>query len=173
MSQPVNIAQSVAVLVDGNNIEMSIHTEAKNKNTMLNFDSLIPKLIGQRGLNRLMYFREGVSISKKLSERLHQQFFGVTRACYKNADVPLTIEAVRLADKVDTIIIMSGDSDYIDLVKHLKSNGVRVEIASVKSTTSHDLVEEADYYHEITKDDWFVYNAPKTNFTPAKAVQRR
>lgn len=160
MPQAVNIAQSVAVLIDGNNIEMSIHTEAKNKNTMVNFDSLIPKLIGQRGLNRLMYFREGVSISKKLSDRLHQQFFGVTRACYKNADVPLTIEAVRLADKVDTIIIMSGDSDYIDLVKHLKSNGVRVEIASVKSTTSADLVEEADYYHEIIKEDWFVYNSP-------------
>ena len=159
MSQSVNIAQSVAVLIDGNNIEMSIHTEARNKNTMVNFDSLIPKLIGSRGLNRLMYFREGVSISSKLSDRLHQQFFGVTRACYKNADVPLTIEAVRLADKVDTIIIMSGDSDYIDLVKHLKSNGVRVEIASVKSTTSSDLVKEADYYHEITKDDWFFYNA--------------
>lgn len=159
MSQPVNIAQSVAILIDGNNIEMSIHTEAKNKNTMINFDVLIPRLIGSRGLNRLIYFREGVSISSKLSDRLHQQFFGVTRACYKNADVPLTIEAVRLADKVDTIIIMSGDSDYIDLVRHLKSNGVRVEIASVKRTTSPVLVEDADYYHEITKEDWFVYNS--------------
>ena len=171
MSQPVNIVQSVAVLIDGNNIEMSIHTEAGNKNTMINFDILIPKLIGQRGLNRLIYFREGVSISSKLSDRLHQQFFGVTRACYKNADIPLSIEAVRLADKVDAIIILSGDSDYIDLVKHLKSNGVRVEIASVKSTTSNDLVKEADYYHEITKDDWFVYNTPKANFTPKN--QRR
>ncbi len=161
MTKTVNITQAVAVLIDGNNIEMSIHSEAKNKSTMINFDTLIPKLLGARGLNRLMYFREGVSISAKLAERLHQQFFGVTRACYKNADIPLSIEAVQLADKVDTIIILSGDSDYIDLVKHLKAQGVRVEIASVKSTTSADLVSEADYYHEITQDDWFVYNSPK------------
>lgn len=161
MTHLVNIDQSVAVLIDGNNIEMSIHTEARNKNTMINFDLLVPRLIGKRGLNRLMYFREGVSISSKLADRLHQQFFGVTRACYKNADVPLTIEAIQLADKVDTIIIMSGDSDYVDLVRHLKSKGVRVEIASVRSTTSPVLVEEADYYHEITKEDWFVYNSRK------------
>ena len=157
----VNIAQSVAVLIDGNNIEMSIHTEAGNKNTMINFDTLVPRLIEKRGLNRLMYFREGVSISSKLAERLHQQFFGVVRACYKNADIPLTIEAIQLADKVDTVIIMSGDSDYIDLVKHLKSKGVRVEIASVRKTTSKELIAEADHYHEITKEDWFVFKQPK------------
>jgi uncharacterized LabA/DUF88 family protein len=160
MTEKINIDQSVAILIDGNNIEMSIHGEAKNKNTMINFDTLVPKLIAQRGLNRLMYFREGSTISAKLAERLHTQFYGVVRACYKTADIPLTIEAIQLADKVDTLIIMSGDADYIDLVKHLKSKGVRVEIASVKSTTSKDLIEEADHHHEITKEDWFVLNKP-------------
>jgi uncharacterized LabA/DUF88 family protein len=160
MNEKINIDQSVAVLIDGNNIEMSIHGESHNKNTMINFDTVIPRLIAQRGLNRLMYFREGENISTKLAERLHQQFYGVVRACYKNADIPLTIEAIQLADKVDTVIIMSGDSDYVDLVRHLKSKGVRVEIASVKSTTSKTLMAEADYYHEITKDDWFVLKQP-------------
>ena len=160
MTDTVNIAQSVAVLIDGNNIEMSIHSEAGNKNTMINFDTLIPKLLDKRGLNRLRYFREGTSISGKLAERLHQQFFGVVRPCHKNADIPLTIEAIQLADKVDTVIILSGDSDYIDLLRHLRSRGVRVEIASVRSTTSKELIEEADYYHEITKEDWFVFKAP-------------
>ena len=66
-----------------------------------------------------------------------------------------------MASKVDTIIILSGDSDYVELVLHLKSEGVRVEIAAVPETTAKILIEEADYFHPITKDDWFVYSAPK------------
>ncbi|MCB0622055.1 MAG: NYN domain-containing protein, partial [Saprospiraceae bacterium] len=46
--------------------------------------------------------------------------------------------------KVDTIIILSGDADYVELVRHLKSEGVRVEIAAVERTTARILQEEAD-----------------------------
>ncbi len=49
----------------------------------------------------------------------------------------------------------------MDLVIHLKSEGVRVEIAAIKKTTARILIDEADYFHEITKEDWFVYKAPK------------
>ena len=50
---------------------------------------------------------------------------------------------------------MSGDSDYIELVRHLKSEGVRVEIAAIEETTSALLIEEADYFHPVTEEDWF------------------
>ena len=155
------INQSVAILCDGNNIERSIHDLANKNNAMINFDTLIPKLLNERGLNRLIYFREGRAISDKLAERLHNYYYGSVVACHKSADIPLSIKATQLASKVDTIIIMSGDSDYVDLVRHLKSEGVRVEIAAVKETTSRILIEEADHFHPITKDDWFVYTAPK------------
>lgn len=157
----VNISQSVAILIDGNNIERSIHTETGDKQTMLNFDTLVPKLLDNRGLNRLVYFREGQTISAKLKERLHSNFHGSVRPCHKSADIPLTIKATQLASKVDTIIIMSGDSDFIELVRHLRGEGVRVEIAAVPSTTSNHLREEADYYYEITSDDWFTLPAKK------------
>ena len=65
------INQSVAILCDGNNIERSIHEMSKNQKAMINFDKLIPKLLNGRGLNRLIYFREGKAISEKFSERLH------------------------------------------------------------------------------------------------------
>ena len=152
----VIIMQSVAILVDGNNIERSIHERCGNTNAMLNFDTLIPKLIVNRSLNRLIYFREGRQISFKLAERLHQHYHGSVRPCHKSADIPLSIHAIQLSSKVDTIIIMSGDSDYIELVHHLKSEGVRVEIAAVRETTSSLLKEEADYFHPITEEDWFV-----------------
>lgn len=167
-SNTVSISQSVAILIDGNNIERSIHDVVGSKLTMVNFDTLIPKLLVNRGLNRLVYFREGKQISSKLEERLHNNYHGSVQACHKSADIPLTIKATQLASKVDTIIIMSGDSDYVELVLHLKAEGVRVEIAAVAKTTSRFLIEAADYFHEITKDDWFTL-PPKKSTRPPRA----
>ena len=161
MTKEVLINQSVAILCDGNNIERSIHEQSKSTNTMVNFDTLIPKLLNGRGLNRLIYFREGQNISSKLAERLHERYYGSVVPCHKSADIPLSIKATQLSSKVDTIIIMSGDSDYLDLVTHLKSEGVRIEIAAVQETTARALIEEADHFHPITKEDWFSYTAPK------------
>lgn len=156
------INQSVAILCDGNNIERSIHEQSGTNTAMVNFNTIIPKLLNGRGLNRLIYFREGQNISSKLAERLHEQYYGSVVPCHKSADIPLSIKATQLASKVDTIIIMSGDSDYVELVRHLKSEGVRVEIAAVKETTAKILIEEADFFHPITKDDWFTYTPQRT-----------
>ena len=159
------INQSVAILCDGNNIERSIHDASKNKNAMINFDSLIPKLLNGRGLNRMIYFREGKSISTKLADRLHENFYGSVIPCHKSADIPLTIKAMQLASKVDTIIIMSGDSDFVELATHLRAEGVRVEIAAIRQTTAQILIDNSDYMHEISSDDWFIYKAPKISPT--------
>lgn len=161
----IAISQSVAILIDGNNIERSIHEQSGNTNTMLNIETLVPKLIGNRALNRLIYFREGKQISEKLAERLQLGYHGSVRPCHKSADIPLSIAAVRLASKVDTIIIMSGDSDYVELVRHLKSEGVRVEAAAIAETTSNLLVEEVDHFHPITEEDWFVFTPSRRRHT--------
>ncbi len=171
--EDVIISQTVAILIDGNNIERSIHDQTKDANTMLNFDKLIPKLLGNRGLNRLIYFREGKQISQKLRDRLHEFFHGSVRPCHKSADIPLSINAMQLASKVDTIVIMSGDSDYIELVRHLKSEGVRVEIASVDATTSHIIKEECDHHYRINEDDWFTYAPKQANQSNGKPNKRR
>lgn len=153
--EPVNINQSVAILIDGNNIEISLHSLYGD--VMLNFDTLIPKLLDNRGLNRLLYFREGPNISSKLAERLHGHYHGSVVPCHKSADIPLTINATQIAQKVDTIIILSGDSDYVELVRHLRSRGVRVEIAAVEKTTAQILKDEADHFIPIEEDDCFIF----------------
>lgn len=168
----IKITQSVAILVDGNNIERSIHNLVGDQGAMLNFDTLVPKLIDNRSLNRLIYFREGTSISSKLAERLHNMFHGSVQPCHKSADIPLSIKAMQLASKVDTIIIMSGDADYIETVRHLKSDGVRVELAAIPDTTSALLKDEADYFHAITKEDWFTL-PPKAAARKSKPRARR
>ena len=152
----IRITQKVAILVDGNNIEMSLTSLTKRKTAMINFDKLIPKLLDGRGLSRLVYFREGKSISNKLAERLLHHYHGSVKPCYKSADIPLTIRATQIADKVDTIIILSGDADYVELVRHLKGEGVRVEIAAVEDTTAKILKDEADHFMAITEEDAFI-----------------
>lgn len=154
----IQISQSVAILVDGNNIERSLHHITEDKNVLLDFDAVVPKLLKNRGLNRLIYFREGKSISSKLAERLHENYHGNVIPCHKSADIPLTIFATQIAEKVDTIVILSGDSDYVELVRYLKSRGVRVEIASVEQTTASILVEEANCFVPLTKEDCFSYD---------------
>ena len=154
----VNINQKVAVLIDGNNIERAMKKQLKlPETTKINYDTLIPKLLGVRSLSQLVYLKEGDSISKKLADRLHNNFYGRVRNCAKSADVPLAIEAVQMSDKVDTIIIMSGDADYVDLVKHLKSKGVRVEVASFDVSTAASLKEIIDFHYNIIEEDFFIY----------------
>ena len=128
------ISQSVAILVDGNKEE-------------LNTVRQLQRFVADPAFLRIDTAREG--------ERLHNYYHGSVRPCHKSADIPLSIFAVQVANKVDTIIIMSGDADYIELVRHLKSEGVRVEIAAVANTTSKLMIEEADYFHEITSEHWF------------------
>lgn len=151
----VKITQSVAILIDGNNIERSLHSLTKDDNCMINFDNLIPKLLKGRGLSRLIYFREGNQISSKLADRLLTNYMGSVVPCHKSADIPLSISATQIARKVDTIIILSGDSDYVELVRHLKGEGVRIEIAAVKATTAQILIDEADHFIEINEEDSF------------------
>lgn len=148
--------QSVAILIDGNNIEMSLHSVSGKKGAMINFDKLVPALLQNRALSRLIYFREGKSISQKLAERLQKMFHGSVVPCYKSADIPLSIKAVQVASKVDTIIILSGDADYVELVRHLKHDGIRVEIAAFPETTADVLRNESDYFFPITVDYSFV-----------------
>ena len=154
-SPHVKISQSVGILIDGNNIERSLQSLTKDKNAMHNFDAVIPKLLDNRGLSRLIYFREGVHISEKLADRLYSHYHGSVMPCHKSADIPLSINAIQIARKVDTIIVMSGDSDYVELIRHLKGEGVRVEIAAIENTTAQILVDEADYFTPITKEDCF------------------
>ena len=150
----IKIDQCVAVLIDGNNIERSFQSLTK-KSVFANFDTLVPRLLSDRALNRLVYFREGKEISSKLAERLHENFHGSVVPCHKSTDIPLTIFATQVAQKVDTIIILSGDSDYVELVRYLKSRGVRVEIAAVEKNTAAVLIEEADHFSPITSKDAF------------------
>lgn len=68
-------------------------------------------------------------------------------------DVGLAIDAVKLADRLDAIILVSGDGDYIPLSQYLRENkGCLVEVAAFSETTSSKLREQADDFIDLSAD---------------------
>jgi uncharacterized LabA/DUF88 family protein len=61
----------------------------------------------------------------------------------------MAIDMIRMADKVDVVILASGDGDFVSLVQLLKELGPRVEVFSFPHNTARDLMEAADRYQPI------------------------
>ncbi|MCW8133299.1 MAG: NYN domain-containing protein [Planctomycetota bacterium] len=68
-------------------------------------------------------------------------------------DIGLTIDALMMAPKLDTVILVTGDGDYVPLVETLKSQGCRVEVVSFERSTAGELIRSADQYIPI-QDAW-------------------
>lgn len=72
-------------------------------------------------------------------------------------DVGLAVDAIKLADKLDTVIIVSGDGDYVPLVMYLKENkGCQVEVIAFGKTTSSKLIECVDDFVSIDNQQRFL-----------------
>jgi uncharacterized LabA/DUF88 family protein len=56
------------------------------------------------------------------------------------------IDAISMAPKFDCIVLVSGDGDFLELVLHLKAQGVRVETLSFIGSTNEDLIAASDYH---------------------------
>lgn len=68
-------------------------------------------------------------------------------------DVGISIDAIKMADKLDTVILASGDGDYLPLVRYLQENkGCRVEIMAFSESASRGLIEEADEFINLSKN---------------------
>ena len=68
-------------------------------------------------------------------------------------DVDITVDAINLAEKMDTIILVTGDGDYVPLVNYLQnSKGCLVEILAFKKTASSKLIEEADDFIDLSEN---------------------
>lgn len=65
-------------------------------------------------------------------------------------DVGLAVDAISLAPKLDTVIIVSGDGDFVPLVEYLKINeGCQVEVVAFGKSSSSKLIEAADDFIDL------------------------
>ena len=68
-----------------------------------------------------------------------------------NWDVGIAVDAIKIAPSVDTILLFSGDGDFVPLVNYLKEQGKRVEVIGFGKSTSSKLKESAHSFFDIEK----------------------
>lgn len=68
-------------------------------------------------------------------------------------DVGLAVDAIKLAPKLDAVILVTGDGDFVPLVEYLKVNeGCQVEVMSFGKSSSAKLIEIADEFVDLDKN---------------------
>jgi len=65
-------------------------------------------------------------------------------------DVGLAVDAIKLAPKLDTVILVTGDGDFVPLVEYLQVNeGCQVEVVSFGKSSSSRLIEVTDDFLDL------------------------
>ncbi len=66
-----------------------------------------------------------------------------------NWDMGIALDILGILDRVDTIVLASGDGDFVPLVDFIKARNRRVEIFAFAENTAYDLKEKADRFEPL------------------------
>ena len=66
-----------------------------------------------------------------------------------NLDIELVVDMMRMAEKLDIAVVVSGDGDFAPAIHAVQQQGVRVEVISFRGNTSSDLIDVADVFIDI------------------------
>lgn len=68
-------------------------------------------------------------------------------------DIGMAIDALAMAQKLDTIILATGDGDFVPLVEYLKyTHGTQVEVIAFGKSSSGQLRESVDDFIDMCED---------------------
>ncbi len=148
--------QRVGIFIDTQNL----YHGAKNLyNARVNFANLLKDAVAGRHLVRAIAYLittesgeekgffealEKIGIETKTKDL--QIFYGGAKKA--DWDVGLAVDAIKLAPKLDTVVIASGDGDYVPLVEYLKTF-VQVEVMAFGKNTSSMLREVVDDFTDL------------------------
>lgn len=149
--------QRVGIFIDTQNL---YHSARSNFNSNVNYKNLVDAAVGGRKLIRAFaYVIKSESMEEnKFFEALTdlgietrvkdlQVFYsGEKKADW---DVGIAMDIVRLSEKIDTVVLVSGDGDFLEVLRYVKSRGIRAELMAFKKTTSAKLSEEADDFIDL------------------------
>src|SRR3989339_1297963 len=151
-------SQRIGVLVDVQNQYYSARNLYQHK---VNFEQILKDAIKGRTLIRAIayvvqteelkektFFDALERIGYEIKSKELQIFYGGAKKA--DWDVGISMYAIEMAPKLDVIILVSGDGDFIPLVQHLKrAFGCRVECMSFGKSTSAKLKEEVDEFTDL------------------------
>ena len=157
----INREQRVGVFVDVQNMYYS----AKNLyGAKVNFANILRQAVSGRRLVRAIAYviKADIKEEKSFFDALEkigyevkakdlQTFAGGAKK--GDWDIGIAMDTIELAHKLDTIILISGDGDFVPLVEHLRrALGCRIEVMAFGPSSSGKLKEEADEFLDMDKD---------------------
>ena len=153
--------QRVGVFIDAQNLYHSAKNLYKKK---VNFGNVVDHAVANRVLIRALayvitsdsgeesaFFDALTKMGIETKTKDLQVFAGGAKKA--DWDVGLAIDVVAAASKLDTVIIISGDGDFVPLVEYVKvAYGCQVEVVSFGRSTSQKLFEAADDFIDLDED---------------------
>ncbi len=152
--------QRVGVFVDVQNMYYS----ARNLyGARVNFGKILEAAVAERKLIRATAYvvRAEMPEETKFFEALDKQGFELKMkdlqvfaggAKKGDWDVGLAIDAISMASKLDVIVLVTGDGDFVPLVQYLQFLGQRVEVMAFGETTSQKLKDATDEFSDLSSD---------------------
>lgn len=153
--------QRVGIFIDTQNL---YHSAKNLYRARVNFGAIMKEAIAGRSLIRAIAYviTTDTGEEKSFFEALGKlgietktkqlQIFG-DGAKKADWDVGLAVDAIKLAPKLDTVIIASGDGDFIPLVEYLRTNqGCQVEVIAFGKSSSAKLKESADDFIDMCEN---------------------
>ena len=162
--------KKAALFIDGANL----HATAKALRFDLDYRRLLAEFDRRYSLLRAFYFtatfedQEFSSIQPLIDwldyngytviTKPAKEFIDATTGRRKmkvNMGIEITVEAMQLAERLDEIVLMSGDGDFRPLVEALQRRGVRVTVISTMSSTppmiADELRRQADVFMDLSE----------------------
>jgi uncharacterized LabA/DUF88 family protein len=153
--------QRVGVFIDTQNL---YHTAKNLYHARVNFGAVLKDAVAGRNLIRAIayvitteagderaFFEALTKMGIESKTKDLQIFAGGSKKA--DWDVGLAVDAIKIAPKLDAIIIVSGDGDFIPLVEYLRTNmGCQVEAASFGKSTSSKLKEAVDDFIDLDEN---------------------
>ena len=153
--------QRVAVLADSQNL---YHTAQSLYSRNIDYSSLLDEAVSDRELTRAIayviradspeeekFFEALVDIGFETKIKEIKTFGDGTKKA--DWDVGMSLDAVTLANHVDTVVLCTGDGDFSRLCSHLRHEGVKVEVMAFGSSTAEELIEATDEFTDLSEDE--------------------
>lgn len=151
--------QRVGIFIDVQNMYYSARNLFDSK---VNFGAIVSQALADRKLVRSIayvvrtktreeqpFFDALMKVGIETKEKELLEYLGGQKKA--DWDVGITVDAIRMSDILDVVVLVSGDGDYVPLLEYLKSHGRQTEVISFRETTSTKLVEAADIYTNLSE----------------------
>jgi len=153
--------QRVGVFIDAQNLYHSARNLYKGR---VNFGAVLKEAVAGRKLVRAVAYvittesgdeKNFFEALTKLGIETKTKDLQIFRSGEKKGDwdVGLTVDVMKMANRLDAVILVSGDGDFIPLVHYLQNHaGLQVEVASFGKSTSMQLKEAADDFIDLSEN---------------------